>query len=387
LATFVAVGDIGPLRDDAEVLFEPSREFIRSADVAFGQLEKCLTTRGTQQLYLNKSLGRTDPRVAGVIADAGFNVLSFASNHTMAFSAEGLADTLDNLHAAGVTVIGAGSDIRAARQPAVFEVGGARIGILAYCSVVPRGFEAGTHRPGLAPVRVRTFYEQRDWQPGTPPRIVTIPYPEDVDAMAADIQALRPRVDALVVSHHWGVHVVPAVVADYQFDVGRACVDAGADLVVGHHPHILKGVEVYRGKPILYSIGAYAQEHPYRDVAGTELAELIKQYRLTVDPQWERFSFPIDSQKTVLVRCQFSAAGFERVALRPAWINPQAQAELLSPLDTRYAEVVDYLRYLTNYYSLNARFEVEGEEVIVTAAPDKAGESAARLAPVTRPAG
>jgi hypothetical protein len=62
----VAVGYIGPLRDDAEVLFKPTRDFVRSADVSFGQLEKCLSTRGTQQLYLNKSLGRTDPRVAGI---------------------------------------------------------------------------------------------------------------------------------------------------------------------------------------------------------------------------------------------------------------------------------------------------------------------------------
>jgi poly-gamma-glutamate capsule biosynthesis protein CapA/YwtB (metallophosphatase superfamily) len=364
-ATFVAVGDIGPLRDDAEVLFEPTCDFVRAADVSFGQLEKCLSTRGTQQLYLNKSLGRTDPRVAGVIADAGFNVLSFASNHTMAFSGEGLADTVDHLNASGVTVIGAGSDIAAARRPAVLEVNGVRIGILAYCSVVPRGFEASEHRPGLAPVRVRTFYEQRDWQPGTPPRIVTIPYAEDVEAMVADITALRPQVDVLVVSHHWGIHVVPALIADYQFDVGHASIDAGADLVVGHHPHILKGVELYRGKVILYSIGAYAQEHPRRQVLGTELAELIKQYRLTIDPKWERFSFPVDSQKTVLVRCRFSAQGVERVALRPAWINPQAQAELLSPQDPRYTEVLDYLRYLTDYYSLNAVFKTDGDEIVV----------------------
>jgi poly-gamma-glutamate synthesis protein (capsule biosynthesis protein) len=370
VATFVAVGDIGPLRDDAEVLFEPTRDFVRSADVSFGQLEKCLSRRGTQQLYLNKSLGRTDPRVAGVIADAGFNVLSFASNHTMAFSGEGLADTLENLTASGVTVIGAGLDIAAARRPAVVEVNGVRIGILAYCSVVPRGFEASENRSGLAPVRVRTFYEQRDWQPGTPPRIVTIPYAEDVEAMVADIQALRPQVDALVVSHHWGIHVVPALIADYQFEVGHASIDAGADLVVGHHPHILKGVELYRGKAILYSIGAYAQEHPSRNVLGTELAELIKQYRLTIDPEWVRFSFPVDSQKTVLVRCQFSAQGVERVALRPAWINPQAQAELLSPQDPRYAEVLDYLRYLTDYYSLNAVFKEDGDEIVVSAVGD-----------------
>ena len=80
-------------------------------------------------------------------------MLSFASNHTMAFSGEGLADTADNLNASG-----------------------------------------------------------------TPPRIVTIPYAEDVEAMVADIAALRPQVDVLVVSHHWGIHVVPALIADYQFE-------------------------------------------------------------------------------------------------------------------------------------------------------------------------
>jgi hypothetical protein len=127
-------------------------------------------------------------------------------------------------------------------------------------------------------------------------------------------------------------------------------------------------VELYRGKVILYSIGAYAQEHPRRQVLGTELAELIKQYRLTIDPEWVRFSFPIDSQKTVLVRCQFSAQGVERVVLRPAWINPQAQAELLSPQDPRYTEVLDYLRYLTDYYSLNAVFKTDGDEIVVSAA-------------------
>jgi hypothetical protein len=143
--------------------------------------------------------------------------------------------------------------------------------------------------------------------------------------------------------------------------------------VVGHHPHILKGVEVYRGKVILYSIGAYAQEHPRRDVVGTELAELIKQYRLRIDPNWERFSFPVDSQKTVLVRCVFSSAGFERVALRPAWINPQAQAELLSPQDPRFTEVVDYLRYLTDYHELSAQFEVDDAEVVVSGAAGQEG--------------
>ena len=361
----LAVGDIGPLRDDAELLFEPTRELLRSADITFGQLEKCLSARGTQQLYLNKSLGRVHPRVAGVIADAGFDVVSFASNHTLAYSNEGLFDTVENLSGHGVKVIGAGENIAAARRPAVFEVAGTTVGFLAYCSVVPRGFQAMENKPGLAPVRVRTFYEQRDWQPGTPPRIITQAYPEDVEAMVRDINALRARVDVVVVSHHWGIHYVPAVIADYQFEVGHATIDAGADIVIGHHPHILKGIEIYKGKPILYSIGSFALEHPTKDVTGTELAELIKQYNLTIDPRWERYAFPVDSQKTVIVKCTLTDGQLGRVSLIPAWINPQAQTEVLAAADPRSDEVLSYLRYLCDYYSLDTPLGMDGDEIVI----------------------
>jgi poly-gamma-glutamate synthesis protein (capsule biosynthesis protein) len=364
-ATFLAVGDIGPLRDDPETLFDPTRKLLQSADLTFGQLEKCLSDRGTQQLYLNKSLGRAKPRVAEVLADAGFDVLSFASNHTLSYSNEGLADTIDHLTRHGITVIGAGENIAAARQPAVVDVDGTTVGILAYCSVVPRGFQAMESKPGLAPVRVRTFYEQRDWQPGTPPRIITQPYAEDVAAMVDDIAALRSRVDVLVVSHHWGIHYVPAMIADYQFEVGHATIDAGADLVIGHHPHILKGIEIYRGKPILYSIGSFALEHPLKDVTGTELAELLKQYNLEIDQRWGRYAFPVDSQKTVLVKCTLASGAVERVALVPAWINPEAQAEVLSAADPRSDEVLAYLRYLCDYYSLDTTLTRDGDEFVV----------------------
>jgi poly-gamma-glutamate capsule biosynthesis protein CapA/YwtB (metallophosphatase superfamily) len=364
-AILLAVGDIGPLREDAEILFDPTRELLQAADITFGQLEKSLSDRGSQQLYLNKSLGRTHPRVAGVLADAGFDVLSFASNHALGFSSEGLTDTIDNLTTRGIQVIGAGLNIDAARRPAVFDVDGMTVGFLAYCSVVPRGFEAGPDKAGVAPVRARTFYEQRDWQPGTPPRIITQAYTEDVAALQEDIRALRPNVDVLVVSHHWGIHYVPAVIAEYQFEVGHASIDAGADIVLGHHPHILKGIEVYEGKPILYSIGSFALEHPAKDVAGTELAELIKQYNLIIDPLWERYAFPVDSQKTVVVKLTLDRGRIERVALLPAWINPQAQAELVSADDPRSNDVLAYLEWLCDYYKFDTSFAREGDEIVL----------------------
>ena len=92
---------------------------------------------------------------------------------------------------------------------------------------------------------------------------------------------------------------------------------------------------------------------------------MIKQYRLTIDPEWVRFSFPVDSQKTVLVRCRFSAQGVGTPSpfARPGSIR-RPKPSLLSPQDPRYTEVLDYLRYLTDYYSLNAVFKTDGDEIV-----------------------
>ena len=106
-------------------------------------------------------------------------------------------------------------------------------------------------------MRASTFYEQVDWQPGTPPRIVTLANKDDLAAMVEDIKKVRPLVDVLIMSIHWGVHHVPAVIAMYQKEVGHAAIDAGVDIILGHHAHILKAVEVYKGKVIFYSIGNF----------------------------------------------------------------------------------------------------------------------------------
>ncbi len=94
--------------------------------------------------------------MAKVLADAGFDIMSFASNHTLDFSDEALFDTLDALRKNNIIAIGAGRNIKEARQPAIIERKGVKIGFLAYCSVVPRGFEATETKPGLAPIRATT---------------------------------------------------------------------------------------------------------------------------------------------------------------------------------------------------------------------------------------
>ena len=86
---------------------------------------------------------------------------------------------------------------------------------------------------------------------------MTIADKDDVAAMVADIAGARAMADVVIVSMHWGVHLVPAMLAMYQQEVGHIAIDAGADLIIGHHPHILKAVEVYKGKVIFYSVGNF----------------------------------------------------------------------------------------------------------------------------------
>jgi poly-gamma-glutamate synthesis protein (capsule biosynthesis protein) len=133
-------------------------------------------------------------------------------------------ETKANLEAAGVQVVGAGATIAEARRPAVFALGdGTRVAILAYSSILPHAYWADARRPGCAPMRAFTVYEQIEHdQPGTPARIHTYPHREDLAAMEADIRAAKEAADVVVVSHHWGIHFVRATIADYQRDVARS---------------------------------------------------------------------------------------------------------------------------------------------------------------------
>ena len=330
MVTFLAVGDIALRTDVPETQLAAVAPVLRAGDVTFGQLETALSNRGTRQLHPGFR-GRSgevekDPRTgAAILADAGFDVLSFAGNHTLDRGQNALRDTVRAATEAGMTVIGAGDDLAAARRPAIVDVDGTRIGVLAYCSVTPRGFAATPTRPGVAPLRARTYYEQVDWQPGTSPRIVTTTWPADLEALVNDITMLRSEVDVLVVSAHWGIHFEPGTIADYQYEAAHAAVDAGADLVIGHHAHVVKGVEFYRGAPILYSIG-----------------------NLTLLPRGDRGEpltpgRPVDAQRTMVLRVEITGGRIERVAIVPYWLDERVAPEPIPATDPRFAEYVAFL--------------------------------------------
>jgi poly-gamma-glutamate capsule biosynthesis protein CapA/YwtB (metallophosphatase superfamily) len=366
-ARLYAVADIGPDREDPRECFALVRDELRKADIAFCQLEVNLTERGAR-LPQVRHTHRAKASSAAAIKDAGFTIVSFSGNHCLDWGPDGFFDTIDNLKGAGLAVVGVGANIAQARAPVIEEANGVRVAFLAYNSILPSNYWAEADRPGCAPMRAWTIYEQIEPdQPGTPARIHTHALRADLEAMVADVKAAREIADVVVMSIHWGIHFIPAVLADYQQEVARVAIDAGVDLVLGHHAHILKGVEVYRGKAIFYSMGNFAI-----DLRMTPAHAQGKGFReiQALSPGWEPdfdslYNFPPDSRMTMVVTANATAEGLRDVGFLPAFINRDAQPEILKAGDARFDQVVDYLRWTTDQAGLNALLRPDGDTVFV----------------------
>lgn len=366
----LAVGDVAPDRPDPRECFTLAAETLKTGDIVFCQLECNLTERGSR-LPQARHTHRSTAAAAQAMKAAGFTVVSFAGNHCMDWGKEGFFDTIDNLEAAGLNVVGVGANIAQAREPVIVEAGGVRAAFLAYSSILPMSYWAEADRPGCAPMRAHTVYEQIEHdQPGTPARVHTYAHREDLDALTADIAKARALADVVIVSLHWGIHFVPAVLADYQQQVAHAAIDAGADLILGHHAHILKGVEVHRGKAIFYSLSNFAvdlrmtPEH----AAGKGFKEIQ-----VLSPGWEPdfdslYNFPPDARMTLIVEARLTPEGVVGVGYRPAFINRRAQPEVLAEDDPRFAQVADYVAWCSTTAGLSVSLRRDGNLIRVESA-------------------
>ncbi|MBI2862571.1 MAG: CapA family protein [Chloroflexi bacterium] len=372
--TVVGVGDIFVDRAEPESMFALSGDLLRQADIAFGQSETAYSDKGSPAFDVYAQVYGHGVRNYVVLPYAGFDVISMASNHTPDWGQDSLLDCMDRLRRDGIAAIGAGRNIDEAREPVILERNATRVAFLARCSVAPRPYYATSDKFGVAPMRANTRYEPyEDFQPGTPPQIITTPIPEDLDALIEDVKQVRPKADVVVVSLHWGLHHQRATIAQYQPTVAHAVLDAGADLILGHHPHILKGIEVYKGKVIFYSLGNWAIDstrpiRPPKD-ATTPVAKhvsLRQAYHIpSPDPEYPTYRFPPESRKTIVAKCIIANGGIQRVSFIPALVNKQGQPEPLSPSDPRGEDVVQYMREITQEANLNATYTVEGGEVVV----------------------
>ncbi|MCR5879819.1 CapA family protein [Phenylobacterium sp. J367] len=250
------VGDLVLDEPDADSFFDLSRATLRQADLLVGHVETPHTDRGTESVG-DVPAPASPPENIAALGSAGFGVATLAGNHIHDRGGEGIEDTIALLRAQGVAPVGAGRDLAEARTPAVAERKGLKVGVLAWNCVGPREGWAGPKNAGCAYVKVITHYETQGANPGGPAKVYTFSDPDTVEAMQADIAALRSEVDVVVAAFHKGVVHTPAHIAMYERPLARAAVEAGADIVVGHHAHILRGVETVAGKPVFHGLGNF----------------------------------------------------------------------------------------------------------------------------------
>jgi poly-gamma-glutamate capsule biosynthesis protein CapA/YwtB (metallophosphatase superfamily) len=364
-----AVGDIGPDRTDPGSIFQNVTGVLRQGDVVFCQLEVNLSHRGIGTH--GKEIAR-NPKIAAAIKQAGFDVVSFAGNHCLEAGIDAFYDTIDNLKDQRLLVIGVGKNIEEARRPAIFECKNTKIAFLGYNSIVKEGHWAEVDRPGCAPLRAWTLYEPIEpSQPGTPTRAHTFPYRDDMSAMVEDIKKAKTQADLMIVSMHSGIHMTPAVIAEYQKEYAHAAIDSGADLILQHHAHILKGIEVYSGKVIFYGLGNFALELHFMTKEWAEIPG-VKEIRRALNPDWNppypdypSFPFPPDSRKTIIAKCIISNKAVSKVSFLPAYINKRGEPEVLVSKDERFGEVFRYMEEISRDQGLDTKYTIDGDEVIV----------------------
>jgi len=267
-ATLSAVGDIrldGPVaavaKRDASA---PSQEVkvLLDADIVFGNLETPITTRGTKTPKTWNF--RAAPKLLGIVKAAGFTILNIANNHVWDYGQEGFLDTLQALADGGWQTVGGGRDRAAAEKVRLIEFEGLTVGILGMTSTHPEQGWARAKKPGV-------FYS-------------------DFNRIKAVVAKAKKACDVLVVSFHGGTELAEDP-NDIQKSVAHAAVDAGADLFLGHHPHVLQGVELYKGKPIFYSLGNFLFVSPTPSTSPSVIvrATLAKDGVRTVD------LYPVDT--------------------------------------------------------------------------------------------
>jgi poly-gamma-glutamate synthesis protein (capsule biosynthesis protein) len=241
---------------------EGLRPILDRADVRIVNMEGLLvepsSTGAAPDIPHKANWRHPGPQMIDALVAAGIDAVSCANN--VSYPPQPLLESIAALDEVGIGHAGGGNDTADAHAPHILNRAGTKVGLLAYSSVVfPYGHAATEHSPGIAPLRADTAYkpDPRSAEvPGRSPIVWTVPVREDLDRMIADVEAARQRCDFLVVSVHWGLP--GTALCDYQPVAARAAIDAGADVIMGHGPHSVHGVDLYRGRPILYSLGNLA---------------------------------------------------------------------------------------------------------------------------------
>ncbi len=334
--SFIGAADLMINETDPDFLLQHVGDAMRAADMTYVNLEGPMCDTGEKNAALTGIANaiRSAPRLAAALKRAGVDVVSIANNHTMDYGVAGLEQTLDLLRDTGIPYCGAGRNLAQARQPVVLQHNGLRVAFLGYTSVCPLSYAATSTTHGAAVVRASTSYDANlrvMLQPGSPMNIRTAANAADLQMVREDVATAKASADVVMVSWHWGVSERYGKIAEYQREMGHAAIDAGADVILGHHAHMLLGVEYYKGRPIFYSLGNFAFDMTHR------------------------YFRP----ETAFLKCDISKDGLSNIRLAPLLINSARQPV---PTDERGTQRIAWmLEELSE--GMNTKIACSGREI------------------------
>jgi poly-gamma-glutamate synthesis protein (capsule biosynthesis protein) len=237
--TLFAVGDIMLDRYIGKAMelrgqqypFEKVCPVLKMGDIVFGNLESLLGARNSLPAFQNKLYNFMAPvSAARTLKGSGFTVLNLANNHTVDFGPSAIKDTRQALESEGIEAFGAGKNLEEARTPLILSINGLRVAFLGYTVANSRLEYAEKDKAGAVPIRP--------------------------DYIEHDIQSIRNKADIVIVSLHWGIEYQHYPTPE-QRRIAHSIIDSGADIILGHHPHVLQGIELYKGRLICYSLGNF----------------------------------------------------------------------------------------------------------------------------------
>lgn len=313
-----------------------------AADLAIAHLEVPHTKRG-QELTGDVPAPGADPANLAALARAGIDAVSLAGNHMADRGEEGIADTIATLDGLGIAHAGAGANLAEARRPALMTRGDRAIALLSYNCVGPENSWAGKASCGTAYIKVRPA----DGGPASPKADLIQADADTLDAMAADIAAARAQADLVIVALHKGITHRPAMLAPYERPVAQAAIDAGAHIVVGHHAHIARGIEIYQGRPIFHGLGngvvvthalSPDQDHPAR---AAWALERNRRFGFEPDPAYPLAPFHPEAVNAIAASLVWHPDGRLDFGFVPLWNEPPGRPVRATGKLGR--EVADYI--------------------------------------------
>lgn len=261
----LARGSDYPFREISSVL--------QGGDIVFGNLEAIISTHDLPPSFPEKPYNfHASGNAAQTLKKAGFHVLSLANNHAMDYGLAAVSETKKLLAENGIATFGTGSTISDARRPAIVTRKGIRFGFLGYSVAHAPSAYAKKNKAGVAPIRMKEIQK--------------------------DIASLRKQVDVLIVSLHWGTEY-ETMPSEKQRKEAHQIIDWGADLIIGHHPHVMQGIETYKGKLIAYSLGNFIFDQKGK---GTDRSFMLA-CRFTQKSLYSAEIIPLDRFKTYFPRC------------------------------------------------------------------------------------